>query len=86
MANRYFFSRYCADTPHFSATLEDLRIPYEPTDIHTGMRELKDFIELRDTHAAFARLRGTRTLGVPALLTEDGKVFFSPEALIARFS
>lgn len=86
MTARYFYSRHCPDTPAFTAQLQALGIAHDAADIHAGMTPLKDFIELRENHPAFADKIGTRTLGVPVLITEDGQAFFTPEALKQRFA
>lgn len=85
MPARFFYSSFCPDTPPFAAQLQALAVPHEAFDIHAGMKNLKDFIELRESHPAFADKIGTRTLGVPVLVTDGGHIFFTPEALAAHF-
>ena len=85
MTARYFYSSLCPDTPAFAAALQQLAIAHDAFDIHASMKNLKDFIKLRESNAAFAGKIGTRSLGVPVLVDDNGDIFFTPEALQARF-
>lgn len=86
MTARYYYSSLCPDTPPFAAQLRALGIVHEAADIHASMKNLKDFIALRESHPAFADKIGTRTLGVPVLISEDNQAFFTPEALAKHFA
>lgn len=50
---------------------------YELADIGKQARSLKEFIVLRDTHPAFAKVRERGTIGIPCFVLEDGRVIIS---------
>lgn len=50
---------------------------YQLIDIGRQARDLKEFIALRDTHPAFAKVRERGTIGIPCFVMEDGRVIIS---------
>lgn len=50
---------------------------YELVDIGAQARNLKEFLALRDHHAAFAKVREKGTIGIPCFVKEDGSVYIS---------
>ena len=52
---------------------------YEVTDIGQHVRNLKEFLRLRDTDPAFAAVRRVGTVGIPCFVLDDGTVTLSPE-------
>ena len=50
---------------------------YEFVDIGQQARSLKEFIVLRDTHTAFAKVREHGNIGIPCFVKDDGSVFIS---------
>lgn len=52
---------------------------FEVTDIGAHMRNLKQFLALRDTSPAFDGIRGRGPVGIPCFVLEDGSVTFSAE-------
>lgn len=85
MPHLYFFSSLCKDTPPFNDALTELGIECKAVDITASMANLKRFLQIRDTENAYASRRGTPSVGVPVLITEDGAFLFSPEELNAHF-
>ncbi|OSI11859.1 glutaredoxin [Neisseria canis] len=85
MPNLYFYSSLCPDTPPFDAALQELGVDCEAVNITESMANLKRFLQLRDTADAYASCRGTLSVGVPVLITENGDYVFSPEELMTYF-
>lgn len=50
---------------------------YELIDIGKHARNLKEFLNLRDTHPAFVKVRELGTIGIPCFVKEDGSVAIS---------
>ena len=46
-------------------------------DIGEHVRNLKQFLLLRDTHQAFANIRQSGKVGIPCFVLEDESIFFS---------
>ncbi|WP_054618333.1 hypothetical protein [Neisseria sp. 83E34] len=86
MPNLYFYSSLCPDTPPFDAVLQELGLECEAIDITESMANLKRFLQVRDTADAYASLRGTLSVGVPMLITDEGDYVFTPDELKACFS
>lgn len=71
-----FYSPLCPDCPAFMAELDKQSISYEPIDITASMSNLKRFLRLRDDHVAFDEIKKWGFVGVPLLVTKDGKFIF----------
>ncbi len=52
---------------------------FEIIDIGEHVRNLKEFMALRDTHPKFKVARERGLVGIPSFLKEDGTVTFRPE-------
>lgn len=52
---------------------------YQLIDIGQHVRNLKEFIKLRDTHPKFEVARHRGLVGVPSFVLDDGTVTFKPE-------
>lgn len=52
---------------------------YELVDIGKHVRNLKEFIHIRDNSPAFFRAKETGDIGIPCFVLEDGSVTLSPE-------
>ncbi len=52
---------------------------FQLIDIGEHVRNLKEFLKLRDTHPKFEVARQRGLVGIPVFLKEDGSVTFKPE-------
>ncbi|MCK9180521.1 MAG: glutaredoxin-related protein [Bacteroides sp.] len=52
---------------------------YEVIDIGLHVKDLKDFLNLRDNHAVFDQAKKTGSIGIPCFVLEDGTVTLNPE-------
>lgn len=50
---------------------------FELIDIGQHVRNLKEFLNLRDSHPAFAKVRERGTVGIPCFVRDDGEVVIS---------
>ena len=53
---------------------------FEVIDIGLHVRNLRQFIRLRDTHPAFDEAKASGNLGIPCFVLEDGTVTFEAKA------
>ena len=66
---------------------KEKNIGAEFRDISASLKDLAEFIAIRDGDAAFAAAKKAVRLGIPCVLLEDGRIFdggeepFSPSAL-----
>lgn len=52
---------------------------YEVIDIGEHVRNLKEFLRLRDKNSAFDVMKRVGSVGIPCFVLEDGTVTFKPE-------
>lgn len=52
---------------------------YEIIDIGSHVRNLKEFLRLRDSSSAFDEVKKNGVVGIPCFVLEDGTVTLSPE-------
>lgn len=57
---------------------------YELIDIGEHVRNLKQFLMLRDTHPAFVYIKEHGSIGIPCFVFEDGNIQFSTEEVITE--
>ena len=76
-----YFSDLCPDTPPFVAALAARNMDYEAVNITASMKNLKRFLALRDSRAAFDARKAQGAIGIPVLQLADGTLIFTIEAL-----
>lgn len=52
---------------------------YEVIDIGVHVKNLKEFLKLRDSNAVFDEARKNGTIGIPCFILEDGTITLTPE-------
>lgn len=57
---------------------------YEIIDIGEHVRNLKEFIRLRDSSPTFDRIKAGGSIGIPCFVEENGQVSFDAEAFIQK--
>ena len=55
---------------------------FEMIDIGEHVRNLKEFIRLRDTSPAFDTVKANGSIGIPCFVAEDGRISFDTEEFI----
>ena len=76
-----YFSDLCPDTPPFVAALAARNMDYEAVNITASMKNLKRFLALRDSHAAFDARKAQSAIGIPVLQLADDSLVFHIEDL-----
>ncbi len=71
----------CPDCIQVKAQLAD-NPNYELIDIGEHVRNLKEFLRLRDHHAAFDAARQMGWVGIPCFLLDDGSIKFSMDDIV----
>lgn len=71
----------CPDCFQVKQQLEDAP-GYELIDIGDHVRNLKQFLRLRDTNPAFDEVRANGNIGIPCIVDDDGSVTFSMEGIV----
>lgn len=74
----------CAE-PFFDE-LNRLGVEFEALDMVGVSANLKAFLKLRDTHSAFNIAKQNGSIGIPALVLEDGEVLLDKNKLADIFA
>ena len=75
-------SPLCPDCRECKANFDAHGIAYKEVDITGSMANLKEFLKLRDNLAVFAPCREGGSVGVPAIVLEDGRIELDWEAIL----
>lgn len=77
-----YSSPLCPDCRECKANLDAHKIPYSLIDITGSMPALKAFLKLRDGSKEFDFCRENGSVGIPAIVSEDGSVTLDWESVI----
>ena len=77
---KVFVMSTCPDCVQVTAQLAD-NPAYELIDIGEHVRNLKQFLALRDSNPAFAEVKKHGSVGIPCFLLEDGNVQFALDSI-----
>ncbi len=73
----------CPDCTQVKAQLAD-NPRYELIDIGEHVRNLKEFLKLRDNNPAFDEAKNHGWVGIPCFLLDDGNVRFSMDDVVVE--
>lgn len=80
---KFYGSRLCPYCREGRANFDAHGIAYEYFDINESLKNLAEFLEMRDTLPVFAALRAEGDIiALPAIVKEDGTVFADWEAYL----
>lgn len=79
-----YSSDLCPDCRECKKNFDAHNIPYTLVDINESMRTLKEFLKLRDTRAEFDEVKARGSVGIPALVDDDGGVCFDWEQYLTE--
>ncbi|MBR4224347.1 MAG: glutaredoxin [Oscillospiraceae bacterium] len=75
-------SDMCPDCVACKLNFDAYGIEYRFIDINARLKDLSDFLVLRDSDPVFDRCKSIHDIGLPAIVREDGSVFLSWEKYI----
>lgn len=73
--NKLYFSDKCPNTIDFVEELKKRDIPYEAVNITDSMKNLKEFLKLRDHRSEFDQAKENGYVGIPVLYSEDRFIY-----------
>ncbi|MBQ3272215.1 MAG: glutaredoxin [Solobacterium sp.] len=80
---KFYGSRLCPYCREGRANFDAHGIAYEYLDINESLKNLAEFLEMRDSLPVFAALRAEGDIiALPAIVKEDGTVFADWEAYL----
>lgn len=80
-----FYAADCPDTAPFVEELKRLGVDYESVEVLSSIPNLKQWLRLRDRHAAFDHAKAQGYAGFPALWLEDQDVVILDLALLGKY-
>ena len=57
---------------------------FDIIDICEHVRNLKEFLHLRDSSPAFSTIKASGSIGIPCFLTEEGRISFDAEEFLTE--
>ena len=72
----------CPDCVQCKKDLTAASVSFEYRDISRDLKSFKEFLHLRDTEPVFAGVKEEGQIGIPAILSEDGRVCLSWDAYL----
>jgi len=79
---RIYGSMLCPDCLQCTEDLDRAGVAYEYCDFSENLRNLKEFLSLRDSEPCFGPVREKGKIGIPCIIQEDGAVSLSWEAYL----
>ena len=76
---RIYGSMLCPDCVQCRAELDEAGVAYEYLDFSDDLKNLKEFLKLREENGIFAPVKEQGGIGIPCILMEDGTVTLSWE-------
>ena len=73
---KLYGSSLCPDCIACKKSFDAEKVAYEFHDITLDLRELKNFLALRDSNPKFDKAKQKGLIGIPILMTEDGSLTF----------
>lgn len=67
-------SMLCPDCVECRADLDKAGVEYEYLDFSENLRNLKEFLKIRDDSAVFDEVREKGSIGIPCIVEEDGTI------------
>ena len=80
-----YFSSLCPDTAPFKAAMERLSVTAREVDITASMRNLKEFLRLRDNEEVFTPRKEQGMVGIPCHVS-GGEYILEVSDLEERFA
>ena len=71
---KVYGSMQCPDCVKCREDLDQAGIPYQYLDFSDDLRNLKEFLALRDTHSAFEIAKREGYIGIPCIIDDSGIV------------
>jgi glutaredoxin-related protein len=79
---KIYGSMLCPDCVDCCADLDNTNIQYEFLDFAASLKNLKEFLAIRDREAVFEDVRQKGSIGIPCIVREDGSVTLSWEEFL----
>lgn len=79
---KIYGSMLCKDCVECVADLKNANVEFEFLDFADSLLHLKEFLKLRDESALFDSVREMGSIGIPAIVKEDGSLILDWEEFL----
>lgn len=79
---KIYGSMLCKDCVECVADLRNANVEFEFLDFADSLLHLKEFLKLRDESALFDSVREMGSIGIPAIVKEDGSLILDWEEFL----
>lgn len=76
---KIYGTKTCPDCAYIYEQIRDNMDDYEFIDIGKHVKNLKEFLIMRDSSPVFEECRANSFVGIPCFVSEDGKISLVPE-------
>lgn len=74
---KIYGSMLCPDCVECREDLDRAGVEYEFLDFADNLKNLKEFLKIRDENPVFDTVRAGGSIGIPCILREDGSISLS---------
>ena len=71
---RIYGSMLCPDCVECRKVLDEAGVAYEYLDFAQDLKNLKEFLKIRDGNFLFDEMRAEGKIGIPCIVREDGSI------------
>lgn len=71
---KIYGSMLCPDCVQCRADLDKAGVEYEYLDFSDSLKNLKEFLSIRDSSDLFAEVRERGSIGIPCIVEENGSI------------
>lgn len=79
---KIYGSMLCPDCVACRADLDRAGVEYEYLDFGESLKNLKEFLKIRDENPLFDNIRASGKIGIPCIVGEDGTVSLNWEIFL----
>lgn len=79
---KIYGSMLCKDCVQCREDLDKSGVQYEYLDFADSLRNLKEFLAIRDSNPLFQEVRQNGSIGIPCIVLEDGSVTLDWETIM----
>ena len=71
---KIYGSMLCPDCVRCREDLDRAEVAYEYLDFADNLKNLKEFLSIRDSNVEFSKVKENGAIGIPCILDEEGNV------------
>lgn len=79
---KIYGSMLCPDCVKCCEDLKNAEVDFEYRDFGDSLRNLKEFLKLRDESCVFDEVRAADKIGIPCILRDDGSITLTWEEFL----